>query len=186
MFFLQWLPTSILEFVIFGILGFGFVATIVSIFFINPLLRLMPTLAGTYQLIQLASVGIFLLGIYLWGGYSTEMRWRERVERAEAAARDAERRFQEANIELGKAIAQRDHAVATRGKTIIERTTKYLQGDPTTITNTLDLSAAERAELKRQIEELQLAEKTCPVPKLIIKVLNEASSFPNNDTKSKK
>lgn len=185
MFLLQWLPSSILEFVIFGILGFGAVATIVSIFFINPLLRLIPSFAGTYQLIQLASVGIFLLGIYLWGGYSTEMRWRERVEQAEAAAREAETRSKELNIELGKAIAQRDHAVATRGKTIIERTTKYLKSDPTTITNTVDLSEAERAELKRQIEELQRAEKMCPVPKLIIKGINEAS-IPADDVKGKK
>ena len=185
MFLLQWLPSSILEFVIFGILGFGAVATIVSIFFINPLLRLIPSFAGTYQLIQLASVGIFLLGIYLWGGYSTEMHWRERVEQAEAAAREAETRSKELNIELGKAIAQRDHAVATRGKTIIERTTKYLKSDPTTITNTVDLSEAERAELKRQIEELQRAEKMCPVPKLIIKGINEAS-IPADDVKGKK
>lgn len=185
MFFLQWLPNSILEFVIFGILGIGALSTLVSIFFINPLLRFMPTLSGTYRLIQLASVGLFLLGVYLWGGYSTEMRWRERVEQAEAAARDAEKRSKELNIELGKVLAQRDHAVATRGKTIIERTTKYLQGDPTTITNTVDLSEAERAELKRQIEELQRAEKMCPVPKLIIKGINEAS-IPGEDVKGKK
>lgn len=173
MFLLQWLPSSILEFVIFSILGFGFVATIVSIFFINPLLRFIPSLAGTYQLIQLASVGIFLLGIYLWGGYSTEMRWRERAEKAEAAAKEAEARSRELNIELGKAIAQRDHAVATRGKTIIERTTKYLKGDIET--HTVNLSEEERAELRRQIEELRIAEKNCPVPKLVVKGVNEAA-----------
>lgn len=185
MFFLQWLPSSILEFVIFGILGFGLIATIVSILFINPLLRLMPTLAGTYQLIQLASVGIFLLGIYLWGGYSTEMRWRERVAQSEKIAREAEKRFQEINIELTKVIAQRDHAVATRGKNIVERTVQYLQGDPQTHTNTIDLSEAERAELKRQIEELRIAEKNCPVPKLVVKGINEAAR-PIEESKGKK
>lgn len=174
MFLLQWLPSSILEFVIFGILGFGAVATVISIFFINPLLRLMPSVAGTYQLIQLASVGVFLLGIYLWGGYSTEIRWRERTENAEAAAREAEQKFKDANIELGKAIAQRDHAVATRGKTIIKQTTEYLQGDIKT--HTVDLSEKERADLTRQIEELRRAEKECPVPTLIIKGVNRAAT----------
>jgi type VI protein secretion system component VasK len=173
MFLLQWLPSSILEFVIFGILGFGAVATVVSIFFINPLLRLMPSVAGTYQLIQLTSVAIFLLGIYLWGGYSTEMRWRERVEQAEAAAKEAEQKAKDANLELTKAIAQRDHAVATRGKTIIERTKEYLQGDTKVITQ--NLSEQERKTLEAQIEELRRAEKECPVPKLIIKGINEAT-----------
>lgn len=176
MFFLQWLPNSILEFVIFSILGLGLITTIISIFFINPLLRLIPSFAGSYQLIQLTSIATFLLGIYLWGGYSTEMRWRERAEKAEAAAKEAEARSKDLNIELGKALAQRDHAVATRGKTIIERTTKYLKGDIET--HTVDLSAEERAELQRQIEELRIAEKTCPVPKLVVKGINEGAKKP--------
>lgn len=186
MFFLQWLPNSILEFVIFGILGFGLVATVISIFFINPLLRLMPTLAGTYQLIQLASVGIFLLGIYLWGGYSTEMKWRDRVAAAEKAAKEAEVKFEQTNTELGKVIAQRDHAVATRGKTIVQQTIKYLEGEPRTHTNTINLSEAERAKLERQIAELQRAEKECPVPELVVNAINAASVLPaNKETKTK-
>lgn len=175
MFFLQKLPDNILEFVIFSILGFGFLTTIISIFFINPVLRLIPTLANTYQLIQLASVGIFLLGIYLWGAYSSEMRWRERVKAAEEAARIAEENYKQTNIELGKVIAQRDHAVATRGKNIIEKTIQYLEGPTSTHTNTINLSEKERAELEKQIEELKRAEKECPVPRLITKAINEAT-----------
>lgn len=175
MFFLQLLPTGILEYVIFGILGFGFIATIVSIFFINPVLRLIPTLSGTYQLIQLASVGIFLLGIYLWGGYSTEVKWRERVKEAEAKAELAEERYKKTNNELTIALAQRDHAVATRGKNIIKETIKYLEGSPTTHTQTLNLSAQERAELEAKIAELQRAERECPVPKLVTEAINNAS-----------
>lgn len=175
MFFLQWLPNSILESVIFGILGVGFVSTLLSIFFINPLLRLMPTLAGTYRLIQLASIALFLLGIYLWGGYSTEMKWRERVEEAKREAEEAKIRYQNTNIELGKVIAQRDHAVATRGKTIIQKTIQYLEGEPKTHTNTINLSEAERAKLERQIAELQRAEKECPVPELVVDAINAAA-----------
>lgn len=186
MFLLQWLPNSILETVIFAILGVGFIATLVSIFFINPLLRLMPALAGTYRLIQLASVALFLLGIYLWGGYSTEMRWRDRVAAAEKAAKEAELKFEQTNAELGKVIAQRDHAVATRGKTIVQQTIKYLEGEPRTHTNTINLSEAERAKLERQIAELQRAEKQCPVPELVVNAINAASVLPvNKETKSK-
>lgn len=175
MFLLYKLPDSILEFVIFSILGFGFIATVVSIFFINPILRLIPSISGSYQLVQLASIGIFLLGIYLWGGYSSEMRWREKVKTAEEKAQIAEQLFKETNLELGKVIAQRDHAVATRGKNIITNTIKYLEGEPKTHTNTINLSEKERAELEKQIEELRRVEKECPVPKLITKAINEAT-----------
>lgn len=186
MFFLQWLPNSILESFIFGILGVGFVATLLSIFFINPLLRLMPALAGTYRLIQLASIALFLLGIYLWGGYSTEMKWRERVEQAKREAAELKILYENTNIELGKTIAQRDHAVATRGKTIVQKTIEYLEGEPRTHTNTINLSEAERAKLERQIAELQRAEKECPVPELIVNAINAAAVLPvHKETKEK-
>ena len=71
MWLLHFLPDGFLEFIIFAILGAGFVATIVSLIFINPLLKFFPGIAGTYRLIQVVSVAVFLLGVYLWGGYST-------------------------------------------------------------------------------------------------------------------
>lgn len=175
MFLLQELPAGILEYIVFGILGFGFVATVICIFFINPLLRLIPSIAGTYQLIQMASVVIFLLGIYLWGSFSTEMKWRDRVKEAETKAQIAEERYKKTNDELTIALAQRDHAVATRGKNIIKETIKYLEGSPTTHTQTLNLSAQERAELEAKIAELQRAERECPVPKLVTEAINNAS-----------
>lgn len=180
MWFIQGLPSSILEYVIFGILGLGLIATIVSIFFINPLLRLVPSLAGTYTLIQLGSVLLFLLGVYLWGSFNTEMKWRDRVNAAEETARIAEERYKQTNEELGKVIAQRDHAVATRGKNIIKETIKYLEGSPTVHTQTLDLSESERAKLEKQIAELQRAEKECPVPQLVTKAINQASEKENS------
>ena len=103
------------------------------------------------------------------------MKWRAKVDSAESAARQAELKFEAVNLELTKAIAQRDHAVATRGQTIIKKTTEYLKGEVQTHVNTIDLSESERSELKRQIEELRRAEKECPVPKLIVKGINESS-----------
>jgi hypothetical protein len=175
MFILQLLPTSALEFVIFGILGFGFVATVISLFFIGPLLKLIPSLSAYSSLVKLMSISVFLTGVYLWGSYSTEVRWRERVESAEEAAKEAKLKFDAVNLELTKTIAQRDHAVATRGTTIIKQTTEYLKGDIQTHINTVDMSELERKELQRQIEELRKAEKECPVPKLIVKGINQAA-----------
>lgn len=182
MWFLNWLPDSILELIIYGILGVGFIATLVSLILINPLLRFMPGLAGSYRLIQVGSVAVFLLGVYLFGGYNTEMTWRERANELKHKAELAEADFKRTNAELSKAMAERDQAIKDKGNKIIERTTRYVQGDPVEIVKEVvkekNLSDEERKKLEDQIRELQKAEKECPVPKLVIDSINEAARPP--------
>lgn len=169
MFLLSLLPTSFLDTIVNSVLVFGIFAFALSFFITAKLLPLQKIL------LQVISVILIVLGVYWKGGIAIEKEWREKLEAAEAAAKKSEAQAKEINIELGKAIAQRDHAVATRGKTIVKETIKYLQGDPSTHTNTINLSAEERAELEKQIAELQRAEKECPVPKLVVKAINNSA-----------
>jgi len=133
---LHFLPDGFLEFVIYAILGAGFVATVVSLVFINPLLRFFPGIAGTYRLIQLASVAVFLVGVYLWGGYSTEMRWRkevaelqQRVEEAKAAATAANELIVEDSKTKVKYIKGRTEYITQYiDKEIVKYDTKFLPG----------------------------------------------------------
>ena len=136
MWILHFLPDGFLEFVIYAILGAGFVATVVSLVFINPLLRFFPGIAGTYRLIQLASVAVFLVGVYLWGGYSTEMRWRkevaelqQRVEEAKAAATAANELIVEDSKTKVKYIKGRTEYITQYiDKEIVKYDTKFLPG----------------------------------------------------------
>ncbi len=182
MWFIGWLPDTILQIIIYGLLGIGFFATIISLVFINPLLRFMPTLAGSYRLIQVASVLTFLLGVYLWGGYSTEMMWRERAAELNAKAKLAEEKFKEQNAELSNAIKQRDEAIAKKGDTIVKTVDKYIKGDTVEVVKEIvkekNLSEDERKKLEAEIDALKKAEKECPVPNLIIQSINEAAKPP--------
>jgi F0F1-type ATP synthase membrane subunit b/b' len=182
MWFIGWLPDSLLQILIYGILGIGFIATLISLVFINPLLRFMPTLAGSYRMIQVASVFVFLLGVYLWGGYSTEMMWRERAAELDAKAKVAEEKFKEQNAELSKVMVQRDEAVAKKGEVIVRKVDNYIKGDTVEVVREIvkekNLSEDERKKLESEIDALKKAEKECPIPNLIIQSINEAAKPP--------
>lgn len=156
MWILHFLSDGFLEFVIYAILSAGFVATVASIIFINPLLRFLPSIAGTYRLVQAASVAVFLLGVYLWGGYSTEMRWRNEVA-------EMQRKVDEA------------HAQATAAnRIIVEDTTvkiKYLKGRTEYITQYID-----KEIVKYDTKFLPGGE--CEIPREFIKAHNDAAEAP--------
>ena len=153
MWILHFLSDGMLEAVIYGILGLGFAATVISLIFINPLLRFFPTLAATYRLIQLASVAVFLLGVYLWGGYSTEMQWRERVAELEKKLALVEQQAQKQNEVIKEKIVYRDRVIKERGETQIQY---------------VDREIVKREEIIKYIEQ-------CPVPKVIVDEHNKAA-----------
>lgn len=174
MWVLQWLPDSLLEFIIFSILGIGAISTIVSLFLINPLLRLMPGLAGTYRILQLVSVLIFLTGVYLWGGYSTEMIWRDRVKELQSEIAVAEERAAEKNVEIQKEIVYKDKIVVEKGKSQIEYVEKIVQGPERVKEITKDMSTEERAKFESKVKELEDSIKNCPVPQIVVEEHNKA------------
>lgn len=169
MWVLSLLPTDLLDVIINIVLIVGIAGFLISFFVSSKLIPIQKIL------FQSISVILIVLGVYWKGGIAIEKEWRDRVKKAEEAAQKAEEIAKEINIELSKTIAQRDHAVATRGKTIVEKTVKYLEGEPRTHTSTINLSAEERAKLEKEIAELQRAEKECPVPTLVVNAINQAA-----------
>lgn len=156
MWILHFLPDGFLEFVIYAILGAGFFATVISLVFINPLLRFFPALAATYRLVQVASVAVFLLGVYLWGGYSTEMRWRGEV------------------AELQKKVDEAQAQSTAANKMITEDTNvkiKYLKGRTEYITQYID-----KEIVKYDTKFLPGGE--CEIPREFIKAHNDAAEGP--------
>lgn len=175
MWVLQWLPDSFLELIIYAILGIGCVTTIISLFLINPLLRLMPSLAGTYRLFQAVSVLIFLLGVYLLGGYNTEMTWRDRAKELQAEIEVAEEKAAEKNVEIQKEVVYKDRVIREKGKTQIEYIEKIVQGPERVKEITKDMSDEERSKFEAKVKELEDSIKNCPVPQIVIEEHNKAA-----------
>ena len=102
MWMLHWLPDSVLLYFIYGAMGLGVAMMALSLLFtvlINPILRWIPVLASYLGILNLLKTIAFILGllllvagVYFYGGYETEMVWRERVKEAEAKIKVAEER----------------------------------------------------------------------------------------------
>jgi hypothetical protein len=153
---LHFLPDGFLEFVIYAILGLGFTATVATLVFINPLLRFFPMLAGTYRLIQVASVSVFLVGVYLWGGYSTEIRWRNEV------------------AEMQKQIDEAHAAAKTANELIVvdsKAKVKYIKGRTEYITQYIDKEIV-------KYDTKFLPGGQCEIPREFIKAHNDAAEAP--------
>lgn len=155
MWILHFLPDGLLSLIINGILVAGVIGTVLSLFVINRLLMWFPAIAGYYRLIQAASVAVLLLGVYLKGGYSTEMQWRERVAELEARVAQAETQSTAANTVVQEKIVEKTKVVRERGRDII----KYV-----------DREVVKKEEIIKYIEQ-------CPVPKEIIDLHNAATEL---------
>ena len=166
MWLLQFLPDAFLEAIIYTILGLGFLATVVSLIFINPLLKLVPGIAGTYRLIQLASVLIFLLGVYLWGGYSTEMRWRARVTEMQERVRVAEAQAVAANRAVAEDVKQADTKVVEKTRTVTQYIDRIVNRDILK-----EVPGPERVKIEKVIEYVEKG----PVPQELIDLHNQAA-----------
>ena len=106
---------------------------------------------GNYVKI-LQPVGIVLLvaGVWLRGGYDTEMAWRAKVAEAEARVAVAEQKSQEINTVIEQKIVEK---------------TKVIKGKTEYITQVV-----KKEEIIKYIEQ-------CPVPKEIIDIHNQAAEM---------
>ena len=97
MWFLTFLPDSLLQYIVNGVLVTGAVSFFLSFFVLHRILNKFPALAPYTLLIQIISTALLVAGIYLKGGYSTEMMWRARVEEAKQKIVEAEQKSAELN-----------------------------------------------------------------------------------------
>ena len=95
MWILSIVPTALLSWVISTFLLTGIVGTLAGFF-----IKFIP-LVNTHRLqIQVISVILLTFGVYLKGGYDTEIKWRDRVVEAEAKVLIAEQKAEAANAQI--------------------------------------------------------------------------------------
>jgi len=107
MWMLQFIPDSLLLWVIHGILIAGVVGFLLSFFLLNRLLRWFPHLAPIHLLLQILSIILLVGGVYFKGGYSTETEWRARVAEMEQKVAEAEAKSQQTNTVIKTKIVNK-------------------------------------------------------------------------------
>ena len=97
---LHFLPDSFIQFIVHAILIAGIIGCFLSFFVINRILMAFPFLSQYVNVAQIVSAIALVVGVYLEGGYSTEMQWRERVREMEVKVAKAEQESKIANDKL--------------------------------------------------------------------------------------
>lgn len=117
MWILHFLPDSFIQFIVHAILLAGLVGTFLTFFVINKILRAFPFLSKYVTMAQIVSAVLLVGGVYLEGGYSTEMQWRERVREVEAKVAEAEQQAKDANAKLDQKSQEKIKVI--QGKQVI-------------------------------------------------------------------
>ena len=111
---------------------------------------------GNYvKILQPVGIVLLVLGVWLRGGYDTEMAWRAKVAEAEARVAVAEQQSKETNTVIEQKVVEK---------------TKVIKGKTEYITQYLDREVVKKEEIIKYIEQ-------CPVPKEIIDIHNQAAEM---------
>ena len=153
MWILSFLPEFIPHFIfIIGVLGTiaGFVLGFIPF-------------VSTYKLpIQIISILILSLGLYLEGGLANEADWKLKVKEVETKLAQKEAQSQAETVKIVEKVVTKTAYIKTKGQDII----KYL-----------DKEVVKDNEVIKYVE-------TCPtIPQVILKSVNEAATIPHQATK---
>jgi len=152
MWILTWLPDWVTHAIFFaGAAGIflGFVLTFV------PFVK-------QYKLaIQIGSLFVFALGVYLEGAMADNNEWVAKVKELEAKIAVAEERSKTENVKIEEKIVEKTRVVKEKGKDIIQY---------------IDREVVKNNDVVKYIEN-------CPVPKEIVDAHNKAATMNQGDKK---
>lgn len=102
MWLLHLLPDSLILFIVYALMGLGALGIILGFF-----IKFIPWVNIYRTPIQIVSIILFCSGVYWYGGYTTEMIWREEVARLEEKVAEAEKQSIKTNTVIKKVYVDR-------------------------------------------------------------------------------
>jgi hypothetical protein len=146
----MWILTILPDAAIHIIFGLGILGTIAGF-----VLGFIPFIK-TYKLaIQIISLLVLVLGVYLEGGLADYKEWELRVKEMEAKVAQAEAKSANTNVEIQEKIVEKTKVIREKGRDIIQY---------------VDKEVIKKEEVIKYIEN-------CPVPKDIIDLHNQAAEL---------
>jgi hypothetical protein len=165
----MWILTILPEAAIHIIFGLGILGTIAGF-----VLGFIP-FVKTYKLaIQVISLLVLVLGVYLEGGLADYKEWQLKVAEMEAKIAQAEAKSSEKNVEIQEKIVEKTKVVREKGRDIIKYVDRW---------NTKEvIKEVEGPERIRREEVIKYIEN-CPVPKEFVDIHNQAAELNKGDKK---
>lgn len=159
MWLIHLLPAGLVSFVVDALLFIGVVGTFLSFFVINKILRMFPQFAAHYRIAQIASVAVLTLGVYLWGGYSMEMAYQERVKELEEKLAQAKEESSKVNTVVETKVVTQTKVIKEKGETIIQQVDKIVPTEGCVLSKEIIDVHNEAAQMNKAIEELRKGAK---------------------------
>lgn len=172
----MWMLNFLPEFFIHFILLAGISGVIAGF-----LLGFIP-FVNRYKLpIQIISLLVLSLGIYLEGGLAKKKDFDLKIKELEVKVAKAEAEAANKNVEIQEIVVEKTKVIKESGQKQIEYITKIEKGDTVTIVK--DMSEEERKKFLSQIEELKKFNETCTIPSIILEQHNKATIKPEGTKK---
>jgi hypothetical protein len=159
----MWILSILPEAAIHIIFGLGILGTIAGF-----VLGFIP-FVKTYKLaIQIISLLVLVLGVYLEGGLADYKEWELKVKEMEAKIAQAETKSSEKNVEIQEKIVEKTKIVKEKGRDIIKYVDKW---------NTKEVIKEVEGPERIKREEVIKYIENCPVPKEMIDIHNQAATL---------
>ena len=152
MWIFEWLPDAVTHIIfLVGALGIfaGFVLTFI------------PFIKQYKIAIQIASIFIFALGVYLEGGLADNKEWQFKIKELEGKLAVAEEKSKTANVVVEEKIVTKTNIVKQKGRDIVQY---------------IDREVVKNNEVIKYVEN-------CPVPKELINIHNQAATMNQGEKK---
>jgi flagellar biosynthesis component FlhA len=167
----MWILTVLPEWVTHTIFAVGVLGTIAGF-----ILGFVPFIRTYKFAIQVISLLILTLGVYLEGGLADSKEWQLKVKEMEAKVAQSETQSANKNIEIQEKVVETTKIVREKGRDIIKYVDRW---------NTKEVvKEVEGPERIRREEVIKYIEN-CPVPKEFIDIHNQATEL-NKAAEAKK
>ena len=165
----MWILSILPDAAIHIIFGLGILGTIAGF-----VLGFIP-FVKTYQFaIQICSIIVLVIGVYLEGGLADYKEWEIRVKEMEAKVAQAEAQSANKNTEIQEKVVEKTKVIREKGRDIIKYVDRW---------NTKEvIKEVEGPERIRREEVIKYIEN-CPVPKEMINIHNQATELNKAATK---
>jgi hypothetical protein len=165
----MWIISILPEAAIHIIFGLGILGTVTGF-----VLGFVPFVKAYKLAIQIISILLLVLGVYLEGGLADNKEWQLKVKEMEAKLAQAETKASEKNIEVQEKVVEKTKVIREKGKDIIKYVDRW---------NTKEIiKEVEGPERIRREEVIKYIEN-CPVPKEMIDIHNLATELNKGDKK---
>ena len=165
----MWILSILPDAALHVIFGLGILGTIAGF-----VLGFIP-FVKTYQFaIQICSIIVLVIGVYLEGGLADYKEWELKVKEMEAKVAKAEAESANKNTEIQEKVVEKTKVIREKGRDIIKYVDRW---------NTKEvIKEVEGPERIRREEVIKYIEN-CPVPKEMINIHNQATELNKAATK---